>query len=195
MGPEPALVDLPLQARVVCDDVFKLRQDLFVKAAQVRHRIGGRAKLDGQRAKRPGDAPQAGVGDACGQAMLLGCGARRKVTTQAPAAEHDAFRIDDVELQREVDHRRDDGFPIGAQIQALLNQHLALPRSIENQAMVATARCRHGGREIKIRDGAVVPIREDDKRPGGVLLPGRGNQVGRHGSAFERNPHRQDRHV
>jgi len=72
-------------------------------------------------------------GSAIGPKPMLPRGrARCEIAAEAPAAERDPGRIDDGDGEREIDDGPYDGLPIGPEGRAVLDQHFALTRAIED---------------------------------------------------------------
>ena len=138
--------------------------------------------------------PLAGIGDQGGDAMLEGGGAGRQEAAEAPAGQGDLRRVDLRPRQGVVDDRADDVLPVGADVDAVLDEVAPLPGTIEEQHVVAAADRRRRVGEVHLLDGGVVAVGVDDRRPrlAGVVD---GDEIARQALPLEGDLDRLDRDI
>ena len=72
--------------------------------------------------------------------------------------------IHNVLAKSKIDDCCDYGFPVGAEVDALLVEHPSLSRPIKEEAMIAAPSCRYRRSEIHVGHCPVISVREDDER-------------------------------
>jgi hypothetical protein len=88
-----------------------------------------------------------GVCNARGQAVLRARRTRREVAAKTPAHQRNSLGVGFRAGQGVVHDRPNDVLPVGPHHEALLDQRPALPRAIQEQQVVPTAKC---GREVEV---------------------------------------------
>ena len=178
VNPIAALDDAPAQLGGIHDDLLHAVEHLLVEFRQIADGIGCGAEFDGEVTDAAADAPFARVGDAGREAVFARGGARCQMAAEAPAVDRDACRIDQRQVDGKVDDGTDDSFPIGAQAQSLLIQRRTLAWAIENQAVIAALRGGDGGGEVRVGDGRVIAIGEDQQGTNLIGAAGGGDEIG-----------------
>ncbi len=120
----------------------------------------------------------------------MGRSAQGEVTTEPPARDGDALRIDHRQRQGDVEDGVDHRFPIRPHLGAALDEHRALARTVEDQAMVAALGGRHDRGEIDVAHRAVVAVDEDHQRAQRHRAGGGGDEIARQPPALERDAER-----
>src|ERR1700733_4104682 len=119
-------------------------QYAFIETPQTRRRTCRQVKSRKKLAKAGGHAEQAWIRNTRCQPVLTRGGTNCEIAAEAPPAESDAFRVDIGQRERKNDHRFDDSLPVRPKVDFLQDQHLALARPVEDQAVIAPATGRYG---------------------------------------------------
>ena len=133
-----------------------------------------------------------GVGDDCGEPVLVACGLDHRGAAHAPARDCDAAAVHVGARPQPVHDRGHDVLPVGPVRDLALEQHRALAGPLEDQGVItALERCRTAkGEQVHILSvAAVVQNHGRPRRPRAVRgqeVPGRPGPVVRDADPLER---------
>ena len=140
------------------DHIRNLVEHAFIELAQICRRPCGQAKSRKKLPKAGGHAEQAWIRNTRCQPLFARGSTNGEIAAEAPSAEGDTFWIYIGQGEREIDHRSDDRFPVRPQAEALQDQHLALARPVEDQAVIAPSTGGHGGGKISVGDAGIIAV-------------------------------------
>ena len=151
------------------------------------------AKARGQRARktrqeRVVEVVGAAVGDQRREPRLSARRARREVGAEAQADQRDPVGIDGRVLDREVEHRADDDFPVGSHTQVVLEQRGPLARPVEREHVVAARQGGRAGQQEELLARAVVALRVRITVARRPVVVGRGEEPAGEASRPRRGP-------
>src|SRR5208282_3564918 len=113
---------------------------------------------------RGGNIDNARIGDRGSNPLLESDCTRNPVSSLADALNGDAFRIEIRTGERKVDHGRNDLLPVRTEIQLLLPERIALPRSIKGETVITASRRAGPSPQPHVQQRSVASVTEDEKR-------------------------------